>query len=82
MQQSGRASGAQWDGNGSVSIKVSKWNIAVLHSGLESRGESGIQHTHTDTHLRCKVNTITAESKPSIRDLASQCERERLGASG
>lgn len=49
-----------------MSIKVSKWNIAVLHSGLEPQGESSIQHTHTVTHtyLHSKVNTITAESTP------------------
>lgn len=54
-----------------MSIKVSKWNIAVLHSGLEPRGDSGTQHTHArthDTHLRCEVSAIAAESNPSIHD--------------
>lgn len=54
MQQSDRASRAQWDGNGLVSIKVSKWNIAVLHSGLEPQGESGIH-----THMQADIHTPT-----------------------
>lgn len=89
MQQSGGASRAQWGGNGSVSIKVSKWNIAVLHSGLEPRGESGIHtcmHARRDTHLHLhrKVNTITAESTPifvswhrGVRTSVSGRENER-----
>lgn len=65
MQQSDGASRAQWDGNGLVSIKMSKWNIAALHSGLEPRGESGMHadgQTCTHLHSYCKVNTITPES--------------------
>lgn len=80
MQQSGRAGGAQWDGNGSVSIKVSKWNIAVLHSGLEPQGE---QELHTHTHIHAWTHTYTVRSMQSplsqllYCDLASERNGEK-----